>query len=257
MNKKHKVQTEQKMTAKDGSVIHDVSQDLVNANIAHTGSGNINVFASEDLFASLKNIAQATQQETEEKEKQESAKVEPPRTSGWRIETPTIATGSIIEFFPGTVYESSIRQFHAGGYQIILQYSRPGDRNPQITMLKDGKPVDPIVDSDERIIRFPKRTVWLTGDFVIPLDGGRPEKGTWMVELPGRPLSQRAIQEYGLLKKVYIAQEFILEGNYRIVTAFNPSNPPETPIEVYFYHQDEQVQPIINHDTRTVSFPSK
>jgi len=188
------------------------------------------------------NIAAAQQETRREDQRQKEAEPRSTDASRWKIESPTVAVGSVIEFFPGTVYEAIIRQFHAGGYEIVLQYDHPRDKNPRITLLRDGTPIQPIIDSDERIIRFPKRTVWMTDKVVIPFgsEGGRPDKDTWMIELPSRPIAQRAIQQYGL-EKVYISQEFIFEDGYRIVVAFNPGNLSDKRLEVYFYHQGKQI----------------
>ncbi len=113
------------------------------------------------------------------------------------------------------------------------------------------------MDRRRRVIRFPKRTVWLTDRLAIPMGASRdrPDDDTWILALPGRPTAQFAGQEYGL-EKAYVFQEFEFEGGYHIFIGLNPSNPPDKAIEVFFYHQGRQVQPVIDFDTKTVSFPA-
>ena len=160
------------------------------------------------------------------------------------------------EFFPGTVYPAQVRQYYAGGYKVVVQYSHPAnDASQHVKLLKNGEQIKPIVDAEKNSVKFPKQTVWMTDKIIVPFGGGgRSDKDTWIVKLPERPIAQRVTQQYGL-HDVYISEEFVFEDDYRIVTALNPRNPPDKRVEVYFYHQGEQIQPVINHDTRTVSFP--
>ena len=181
---------------------------------------------------------------------------ESPENQAWTFETPTVAVGSSTLFFPGSVFPAEVHIRYAGGYEVIFQHRFPDDKQPQIIMVRAGTVVKPIVDADQRVIRFPKGTVWMTDSLFVPLanGSGRPDKTTWILLVPGQPTAQKATQEIGS-KGGYLSQEFLFENERRVVCALNPANTTGKPVEVYFYDHGVQVQPIIDHDTKTVSFP--
>lgn len=260
----------QVIEAKNGSIV-DVN-DVVHTTAfhspalgpVHTGSGDIYYFyidakvLKSQIGEPLGNNVAPPADEQPSDNQQEKSESSLEDDSLWTVVTPTIGIGSWVQMFPGTAHPSEIHIIYAGNYEVVFQHRFPDDQNPKIILTKDGQVVKPIVDPEERTIRFPKSTVWMTDRLVIPLSptDGRPDKETWIVKLPDSAVSQRVVQQYGL-EKVYLSQEFEFENDYRIVASLNTVNPSGKQIEVYFYYRNKQIQPVIDHDTRTVAFPSK